>query len=202
MKQSWGNWFIFLALSLVWGSSFILMKEGLRVLDAYQVASIRILSAGLVLLPFLPQSLRAVPRNKLGTVLLSGLMGTFFPAYLFCLAETKLDSALAGILNALTPLFTLSMGAMFFHVQIGWRKWTGVVIGFVGMILLMLAGRQTVDFSYLGFASFILLATIFYGINVNTVNRFLSDHGTGLLAPARFWASWAPRWHPSCFMCY
>jgi drug/metabolite transporter (DMT)-like permease len=186
LKQSWGNWLIFLALSLVWGSSFILMKEGLRVLDAYQVASIRILSAGLVLLPFLPQSLRAVPRKKLGTVLLSGLMGTFFPAYLFCLAETKLDSALAGILNALTPLFTLSMGAMFFHVQIGWRKWTGVVIGFLGMILLMLAGRQTVDISYLGFASFILLATIFYGINVNTVNRFLSDIGSLHIATLAF----------------
>lgn len=162
------------------------MKEGLRELDAYQVASIRILSAGLVLLPFLRQSMKAIPGKKRATVLLSGLLGTFFPAYLFCLAETKLDSALAGILNALTPLFTLAVGALFFRSNIIWRKWLGVLLGFLGMILLVLAGRQTVDFSYLGFASLVLLATLLYGINVNVVNKYLADIGSLHIATLAF----------------
>jgi len=102
---------LFLSLCLIWGSSFILIKVGLRDLDAYQLASVRILSAGLVLLPAGWRGFRSVPREKRGLVALSGLLGTFIPAYLFCIAETRIDSSLAGILNALTPLFTLAIGA-------------------------------------------------------------------------------------------
>lgn len=162
------------------------MKEGLRVLDAWQVASIRILSAGLVLLPFLGRALKSVPRQKLGVVILSGLLGTFFPAFLFCLAETRLDSALTGILNALTPLLTLCVGAVFFQARIGWMKWAGVLLGFTGVVLLMLAGNQALDLSYLGFASYVLLATLFYGINVNTVNRYLAQTASLHIAAIAF----------------
>jgi drug/metabolite transporter (DMT)-like permease len=83
------------------------MKGGMQVLSPYQVASIRLLSAGLVLVPFAAKALRLIPSNKKWLVILSGLLGSFFPAYLFCIAETKIDSALAGILNALTPLFVV-----------------------------------------------------------------------------------------------
>jgi drug/metabolite transporter (DMT)-like permease len=186
LKQTWSNWLIFLVLALIWGSSFILMKEGMRVLDPWQVASIRILSAGLVLLPFLGRALKSLPRQKLGVVILSGLMGTFFPAYLFCLAETRLDSALTGILNALTPLLTLCVGALFFQARIRWKKWAGVLLGFAGMVLLMLAGTEALDLSYLGFASYVLLATLFYGINVNTVNRYLSQTASLHIAAIAF----------------
>ncbi len=177
---------MFITLSLVWGSSFFLMKEGLRSLDAYQVASLRIASAGIVLLPFLPNSLRRIPRKKIGMVLLSGILGTFLPAYLFCIAETRIDSALAGILNALTPLFTLVVGALFFHSTVPLRKWLGVLIGFAGMVLLMLTGRHAISLGYLGFASFVLLATLFYGINVNLVNRFLHDIASLQIATVAF----------------
>ena len=149
------------------------MKEGLQALNAYQVASIRMIGGGLVLLPFLPRALKRVPREKLGIMLLSGLLGSFFPAYLFCLAETRLDSALAGIMNALTPLFTLGVGVLFFQAKISRLKWLGVILGFAGLVLLILAGGQTIDFTYVGFASFILLATLLYGINVNLVNKHL-----------------------------
>jgi drug/metabolite transporter (DMT)-like permease len=162
------------------------MKEGLRALDAYQVASLRIASAGIVLLPFLPNSLRRIPRQKIGMVLLSGILGTFLPAYLFCIAETRIESALAGILNALTPLFTLVVGALFFHSTVPLRKWLGVLIGFAGMVLLMLTGRQAISLGYLGFASFVLLATLFYGINVNLVNRFLHDIASLQIATVAF----------------
>lgn len=186
MKSNLFNWVIFIVLSFIWGSSFILMKEGMKGLSAYQVASIRILSAGIVLVPFGIQSFKALPANKRLLVFLSGLLGTFFPAYLFCIAETKIDSSLAGILNALTPLFTLLIGAIFFKSRIPWRKWAGVIIGFAGLVLLILAGNKTISFSYMGYASFILLATLLYGINVNLVSRYLKEIGSRQIATVAF----------------
>lgn len=186
MKSNLFNWVIFILLSFIWGSSFILMKEGMTGLSAYQVASIRILSAGVVLLPFSIQAFKAVPANKRLLVFLSGTLGTFFPAYLFCIAETKLDSSLAGILNALTPLFTLLIGALFFNTRIGWQKWTGVLIGFAGLVLLILAGNKKMSFGYLGYATFILLATLLYGINVNLVSRYLKEIGSRQIATVAF----------------
>jgi drug/metabolite transporter (DMT)-like permease len=186
LKINLFNWVIFIVLSFIWGSSFILMKEGMTSLSAYQVASIRILSAGIVLLPFSIQAFKAVPAHKRWLVFLSGILGTFFPAYLFCIAETKLDSSLAGILNALTPLFTLLIGALFFNRQIGWRKWAGVLIGFAGLVFLILAGNKKMSFGYLGYASFILLATLLYGINVNLVSKYLKEIGSRQIATVAF----------------
>lgn len=164
---------LFLLLSVIWGSSFILIKVGLRTLDAYQLASIRILSAGGVLMPIGWRAFRAVPADKRLTVALSGVLGTFIPAYLFCIAETRIDSSLAGILNALTPLFTLAIGALAFGHPTGWKQWAGVALGFAGLTVLMLAGARAVSFSNLSYAAFVLLATFCYGLNVNMVNRHL-----------------------------
>jgi drug/metabolite transporter (DMT)-like permease len=164
---------LFLSLCLIWGSSFILIKVGLRDLDAYQLASVRILSAGLVLLPAGWRGFRSVPREKRGLVALSGLLGTFIPAYLFCIAETRIDSSLAGILNALTPLFTLAIGAMLFGQPTVWRTWAGVAVGFAGLTVLILAGTGPVRLGNLAYASLVLLATLCYGLNVNMVNHHL-----------------------------
>jgi len=186
LKNNLFNWVIFILLSFIWGSSFILMKEGLKSLSAFQVASIRILSAGIVLVPFAKEAFRSVPPGKLYLIFLSGLLGTFFPAYLFCIAETKIDSSLAGIFNALTPLFTLLIGVLFFQIRIPLRKWMGVIFGFAGLVLLFLTGNKTISFGYLGYASFILLATLLYGINVNLVSRYLKEIGSRQIATVAF----------------
>ena len=115
MDNKFIHWVIFCLLALIWGSSFILMKEGLTQLSPYQVAALRMLFAGLVLLPFAFKALKKIPKEKMGLVLLSGIIGNFIPAFLFCIAETKIDSALAGILNSLTPLFTILVGVFFFQ---------------------------------------------------------------------------------------
>lgn len=179
------SWLIFLSLSLIWGSSFILMKVGLQTLSAYQVAALRILSAGMVLLPVALSQLKKAPRKKFGLILLSGLTGSFIPAFLFCLAETKIGSALTSILNALTPIFTIIMGAVFFSTSIPWSKITGVLISFVGLCILFLS-KGNIDLSYLSYASLVLLATICYGLNANIVNRYLRDIGSMNIAAFAF----------------
>ena len=145
LKEKIFNWGLFILLSFIWGSSFMLMKEGMQVLTPYQVAALRILSAGVVLIPFTYQAIKQVPKEKLGLVALSGLLGSFFPAFLFCIAETKIDSSLAGILNALTPLFTIVVGILFFQLKAERKKIIGIVIGFIGLILLF-TGSGHVDF--------------------------------------------------------
>ena len=174
MDNKFINWALFCILSIVWGSSFILMKEGLTALSAYQVASLRMLFSGLVLLPFAISAFKKIPKEKMGTVFLAGFLGNFIPAYLFCIAETNIDSSLAGILNSLTPLFTILVGLSFFKTTINKQKMIGVMIGFIGLCLLFAAGKN-ISFQNLSFASLVLVATFFYGLNVNLVGKFLKN---------------------------
>lgn len=185
MHQKWTNWLVFALLSLVWGSSFVLMKEGLRSFSPYQVASLRMLFAGLVLTPFALKALPKIPKDKMGLVLLSGVVGNFIPAYLFCIAETQIDSSLAGILNSLTPLFTIMVGILFFKVQTNITKMIGVVIGFIGLCFLFAAGKD-MSLHNMGYAGLVLIATLLYGINVNMVGRYLQSIGAINIASVAF----------------
>ena len=168
------NWIIFVLLAFIWGSSFILMKEGMKQLTPYQVAAIRMATAGIVMLPWAIRFMKQLPRNKIGYVILSGLLGSFFPAFLFCVAETRIDSSLAGILNALTPISVITIGILFFQSKATLAQLFGVIIGFIGLSLLFLA-KGKIDFSYIGYSALALLATIMYGLNVNLVNRHLHE---------------------------
>ena len=166
------NWVLFVALSFIWGSSFILMKEGMEKLTPYQVASIRMLSAGLILLPVALRRWKEMRGQKLGFIVLSGLLGSFFPSFLFCIAETRIDSALAGILNALTPICVIIVGASFFQQRSTRNQVAGVIIGFGGLLLLFLSSGN-ISLAYISFSSLVLLATLSYGFNVNMVNKIL-----------------------------
>lgn len=175
MRKSFSGWILFILLSVIWGSSFILMKLGMQSLTAIQVASIRISSAAIVLLPFAFNAYKNIPKEKRVFVLLSGFLGSFFPAYLYCLAETKIDSSLAAILNSLTPLFTIIVGILFFKLTASIYKLIGVIIGLVGLILLPYAAHQSISFNDLSYSALVLVATICYACNVNIVSRYLQQ---------------------------
>lgn len=162
------------------------MKEGLKELTAYQVAAIRMLSAGIVLLPFAVKGFRTVERKSLKYIILTGLIGSFIPAILFCIAQTKIDSALAGMLNALTPLFVIVVGVLFFKSKTHWQKILGVIIGFGGMILLFLSQKNDGQNNHWFYAFLILLATICYGLNVNILNRYLKHISSIQIAAIAF----------------
>lgn len=180
------NWVLFILICLIWGSSFILMKLGLKTLNAYEVASIRISSGAIVLLPFAFKAWQRVDIKKVPLIALTGLLGTFFPAYLFCIAETKIDSALAGILNALTPLFTIFIGVVIFKSRVPLRKWAGVFIGLAGLVLLMIAGNDPIRSANTAYGLFVLTATVLYGLNVNLINRYLKSIATIDIASLSF----------------
>lgn len=168
-------WILFIVLSFIWGSSFILMKYGMHTLSPYQVACLRMISAGAVLLPFAFKAFKQIPKDKRGLIFVSGLLGSFFPAFLFCIAETKVTSTLAGILNALTPLFTISVGIIFYKMQISRLKTIGVLIGFAGLCLLPFAAGRSIGFQNVTYSLYAIIATVMYGVNVNLVSHKLKQ---------------------------
>jgi len=149
------------------------MKEGLVTLTAYQVASLRIVFSGIVLLPTAIKYFKSIPKDKLGIVFMSGMLGSLLPAYLFCIAEEKLDSALAGTLNSLTPIFVIILGALVFNNKATANKVFGIFISFAGSILLLFSKGPLQQSKEMGYVSLIVLATAFYGYNVNMVQRHL-----------------------------
>ena len=171
-KQNFTNWSLFVILSVVWGSSFILMKTSAEHLNGLQIGAIRIFAAGISFLPWAVFHLSKIPVRKLGVVILTGLFGNFFPALLFATAiKENGESSLASILNSLTPLFVIVIGVLFFKSKVQSKKIAGVLVGFVGLVILSLL-RGPVNANDNG-VLLILIATIFYGTTVNLVSHFL-----------------------------
>lgn len=173
-KQKLVNWSIFVLLSVIWGSSFILMKKGAESLTGWQVGALRIFSAGVVFLPFAVFHLFKIPVRKLPFVILSGALGNLFPAFLFAIAIEKIDSSMEGILNSLTPLFVIIIGILFFRDKIQNKKIAGVLAGLIGLVILSLS-KSSLTGSDAGYTLLILLATLFYGLNVNVVSHYLKQ---------------------------
>jgi len=155
-----------------------MMKEGLLHLSAYQVASLRIVFSGIVLLPSAIKHFRNIPKDKLGVIFLSGVLGSLLPAYLFCVAEIGIDSALAGTLNSLTPIFVIITGALFFNSRTSSNKIAGILIAFTGSILLLVSKGNMQESQNLVYVSFVVIATICYGLNVNMVYKHLQNIGS------------------------
>lgn len=168
--------FLFISCVLIWGSSFILIKRAVGVYTPYQVGAMRLSFAGLAMLPFalrflLRKGARAYPWHLL---LLSTATGSILPGMLFPLAQTHLASATTGAINALTPLFTLLIGAAFFAQPVSRLKGLGILVGLLGSALLILdrpADELTRNLTY---GLFALTAAFLYGVNLNLIKRYLS----------------------------
>jgi len=173
-KQAFA-WLILILLGVTWGSSFILIKKGLQVFSNTEVGALRIVISFLFLVPFALRRLSNVKSKTWFLILISGILGNGAPAFLFATAQTVIDSSVAGILNSLTQLFTVIVGIVAFKLKLRWFNFIGVAIGLVGAVgLLAVSGNGEFTFK-LRYASFIILAAIFYAINVNIIKFWLKD---------------------------
>lgn len=177
-EKRWFQYSILLALAFVWGSSFILMKIGLKSFTSSQAAAIRILLASLVLLPLSIKNLKYLKKKDLKNLLIAGFIGTFIPAFLFTKAQTRIDSSLAGMLNSVTPVFTLIAGLLFHKTKTGWKQLLGLILGLIGASWLISLGSGLSLNNVNTYALYIILATILYGTNVNVIKSTLT-HLTG-----------------------
>jgi drug/metabolite transporter (DMT)-like permease len=169
------KWLILVVLSIIWGSSFILIKKGLIGLTPLQLGALRIVISAIFVFIFGFQSLKKIPKNKWKWLIISGFIGTFFPVFLFAFAETEIDSSIASILNSLVPLNTILLGFAIFKVASTKRQIIGVIVGFFGTALLIGSGAQiNPDQNYM-YAGFVLISGVMYGVNVNIIKRYLQD---------------------------
>ncbi len=173
-KPAAKHWLALILLVLVWGSSFILIKRGLVAFSSSEVGALRIAVAFIVLSPLLIRHLRKVTRRKLIYLLLAGIIGNGLPPFLFAYAQTVIDSYMAGVLNSLTPLFTLLIGVLFFGIRTRWVNVLGVIVGLGGAIgLLTVSNGGT--YANMWYGLFAVAAAVCYATNMNLIKQYLSE---------------------------
>ncbi|WP_338647132.1 DMT family transporter [Flavobacterium sp. KS-LB2] len=175
MESKQLKWVYLMVLALVWGSSFILIKKGLIGLTALQLGSLRIIFAAIFLVLIGFKSLSKIPKFKWKYIALTSMFGTFIPAYLFAIAQTEIDSSVSSILNSLTPLNTLILGALVFGLQFKRNQIFGILIGLIGSALLILNGAIHHPEQNYYYAILVLIASICYAVNVNLIKKYLHD---------------------------
>lgn len=166
---------LLILLALIWGTSFILMKRGLLIFSPGEVGSIRVVAAAFFLLPIAIVHLKHLDKRHYWKLFVSGLMGIFFPAFLFATAQTRLESSVSGIMNSLTPIFTLLIGVLLFKQHFRSRSLLGIIIGLAGTVILIFAKSEGQLGNINGYAFFVIIACIFYASNLNFVKYKITE---------------------------
>jgi drug/metabolite transporter (DMT)-like permease len=176
MKSKNSKWYILLILAVVWGSSFILMKKGLDGgMNPYQLGAYRIVFTSGFLLLIAGKELVKINSTKIKYVILAGLLGNFFPIFLFALAQTEISSSISSTLNSFTPLNTLIIGSLLFGLTFNKKQIIGLLIGIIGCLVLVYAGASGNPSKNYWFALLVIVATWCYAANINMVKKYLSD---------------------------
>lgn len=172
MKKSCTAWLLFSILALTWGSSFFLMKLGLRSFPSEQIGMMRIAFASWFLLLIGFKRLARVRQQDIIPLLMVGVFGSAIPYTLFPIAVSQLDSGLVGVLNSLVPLFTLLIAVLVFNEKVRWRSVLGITIGLIGALWLLVPGME-VDSTRLIYGSLPVIATVGYAISINVISARL-----------------------------
>ena len=175
MNNSQIRWFILIILSLIWGSSFILIKKALVGFTPFQIGGIRILITAFVLLVIGAKSILKIQKHQWKYIFWTAVLGSFFPSFLFAFAIQGIDSSIASILNSLLPLDTIIVGALFFGAAFRKNQLFGIIIGFIGTAILILEGAQLNNHQNYSYALFAVISTLGYSFNVNIVKKHLDD---------------------------
>ncbi|MBC8398049.1 MAG: EamA family transporter [Flavobacteriales bacterium] len=174
MSLSLRKWGTLVILSLIWGSSYILIKKGLTGLTPIQLGSLRVIVTTIIMAPIGYQKIKHIPRQNMKWVALSAFVGSFFPAYLFAFAETEISSSITAVMVSLTPLFTLLISVFVFGEELLKKQVFGVLIGFTGIIVLINNELFSSSFNIL-YIMFIVLAAFCYAVNANVLKYKLSN---------------------------
>ncbi len=180
------RWVMLISLALIWGSSFILMKFALKGLSPVQVGALRMILSAIFLLVIGFHKIKLIEKKDWKYIFLNALLGTFFPVFLFTYAVQHIDSSIVAVLNSLTPLITLILGLVMFGFLFTKKQIAGVLIGFIGsLILIIISAGLNPDDNY-WYALLIILASIGYAFNVNILKKYLSDLDAMAIAVGNF----------------
>jgi drug/metabolite transporter (DMT)-like permease len=151
------------------------MKRGMDVYSSDEVAALRIFIAFLFLSPLIFRHVKMPLLKHWKGFIGMGVLGNFIPAFLFTKAETGISSSLTGMLNSLTPLFTLLLGVLLFKTKTRLINAIGIMIGFVGAIGLLTVGKSEDMDNNMLFGLYVVLATVCYALSVNIIKKSLGE---------------------------
>ena len=175
MNNQQKKWFYLIILSIVWGSSFILMKKALLGVSPIQLGALRMLFTSLFLLMIGFNSIKKIQKKHWIYIVYTSLLGTFIPVFLFSYAILGIDSSIVSILNSFTPFNTFIFGALVFGFSFKKQQFIGIIIGLVGTLILILKGADLNPNQNYWYALLVLLASVGYAFNVNIVKKYLYD---------------------------
>ena len=187
------KWFYLIALSLIWGSSFILIKKALVGLEASQLGSLRIIFSSIFIFLIAWRNIFSIKKIEWKWITISAFLGSFFPAFLFAFAEKEIDSSVASIINSIVPLNTLILGMIIFKIESTKRQIIGVLVGFFGTYLLISSGLKLNPDQNYNYAGLVILCSFLYALNVNIIKKYLQHlsaltitvgHFTAIIFPA------------------
>ena len=187
------KWFYLIALSLIWGSSFILIKKALVGLEPSQLGSLRIIFSSIFIFLIAWRNIFSIKKIEWKWITISAFLGSFFPAFLFAFAEKEIDSSVASIINSIVPLNTLILGMIIFKIESTKRQIIGVLVGFFGTYLLISSGLKLNPDQNYNYAGLVILCSFLYALNVNIIKKYLQHlsaltitvgHFTAIILPA------------------
>lgn len=188
------DWFVLFALAFVWGFSFILIKRAVAIFTPMQAAMWRMSLATAAYLPVALLYWSKIQWKSWKYYIIVALSGSAIPNFIFSFAQKHVSSSLAGVLNSLTPLFTLILGALFFQLSLSKGKISGVLMGFTGATILIVFNANSAVEGNTAYAFLCAFATIFYAINSNVVGKYLRGHHPAGIAAGAFLLMGIPFW--------
>ena len=175
MNSQQKKWAYLSLLSLVWGSSFILMKKALIGVSPMQLGALRMIITAIFLGLIGFKSLKKIQKKHWIYIVYTALLGTFIPGFLFAYAVNVIDSSIVSILNSFTPFNTLIFGALFFGFAFKKQQLIGIVVGLLGALVLISEGAVLNPNQNYWFALLIIIASVGYSFNANIVKKHLQD---------------------------
>lgn len=173
-KKTW-QWVALIVLAIIWGSSFILMKKGLESFSFMQVGAMRMFFAFLFFIPFIIKKLKKLGKKNIISIIIIGFVGNAIPAILYSKAQTQIDSSIAGMLNATTPIFVWLVGIGFYKAKTKLINILGLFIGLIGSMGLVVKDFSNIAQNFNVFIIYIVIATLFYGISTNETKFKLAN---------------------------
>lgn len=181
-------------MALTWGTSFILIKRSLLTFTPLQIGSFRVAFSGVVMAFFGIPILRKLNKKEFLWMAIAGFFGIFTPMFMFPFAQTKVSSSLAGMINALEPIFTIVLGFILFGLRIKPHQILGAVIGFIGASTLLYFSEAGTDNTYIFYTLVMVLASLFYAVSALIVNVKL-DHINSKSLTGGIYTIWmVPAW--------
>ena len=185
------DWFLLFLLAIIWGASFLFIKRSVAIFEPMQMAMWRMVLATAIYLPVAAIFWSKIDWKHWKPLVVVAFCGSAIPNFLFAVAGRHVNSSLAGVLNSLTPLFTLLLGVAYFDMKFTRNKVTGVILGLIGAAMLILFNSKSGVSGNAFYTSLCALATVCYAVNANTVNKWLRDqHPAGIASSAFVLTGW------------